>query len=560
MPPNRPKRRVSPDIPKSPAAARTRARREYLDVWIAALLAALTLAVYSPVAHFEFINFDDPAYVSNPHLESGLTPAGISWAFTSGEAANWFPLTRLSELLDHQLFDSRSGFHHEENVALHIIAAILLFAFLKRATGARWPSAFVAFVFALHPLHVESVAWVAERKDVLSACFWFLTLWAYVRYAERPTGGRYALVLVSFCMGLMSKPMLVTLPFVLLLLDIWPLRRIVLDTSPTNERGRRIVALVTEKLPFFVLSGAAAIVTYVVQKRSGAVSTAADITLVQHLANAAISYIVYIAKMFWPTRLAILYPWLAPPPLWQASLAFAVLLAISIYAVRRLPQQPYFFTGWFWYVGTLVPVIGIVQVGMQTRADRYTYIPMVGLCIMLAWAARDICIRRPKARNVIALLAVAACLCCAVLTAHQLTYWRDSQTVFQRALNVTSNNYVAHNHLGIALKQMPDRLPDALSEFRMAIRLNRDYAEAYENLGNTLGMMRRPAEAIPYFEKAIRLKPSFAEAHYSLGTALSILPGRMSEAIAQLAEGERLQPDPQFQHLLDELRADQSGK
>jgi len=500
------------------------------DFWICLALLLTSFAVYAPVRHFDFVNFDDPEFVrDNPHVRNGLTPEGLTWAFTSGESANWFPVTRLSHLLDAQLFGMRAGPHHISSVLFHGLAALLLFAFLRRATGVRWPSAFVAFLFAVHPLHVESVAWVAERKDLLCTLFWFLALLAYVRYTERPGAGRYLLVLLPFALGLMAKPMIVTLPFVLLLLDVWPLRR------PPG---------IWEKIPFFALSAAGAIVTYVVQQHSGAVGVLAAFPFGQRVENAVVSYVVYIAKMLWPTRLAAFYPYPSDIPLWQAGLAAAALAGISILVLRSFRAYPYLAVGWLWYLGTLAPVIGLVQVGAQARADRYMYIPMVGLSIMLAWGVADLVRRRPRARPAAAVLAAAACLCCAVLAAAQVQHWRNSESLFEHALAVTGGNYVAHNNLGTALEEIPGRLPEAIAHYQSALRINPDSAEAHNNLGNAWAQLPgRLPEAIAQYEAALRIRPTYAAAHLNLGTVLMRTPGRLPDAIAEYHAAVRLGPN-----------------
>ena len=500
------------------------------DFWICLALLLTSFAVYAPVRHFDFVNFDDPEFVrDNPHVRNGLTPEGLTWAFTSGESANWFPVTRLSHLLDAQLFGMRAGPHHITSVLIHGLAALLLFAFLRRATGVRWPSAFVAFLFAVHPLHVESVAWVAERKDLLCTLFWFLALLAYVRYTERPGAGRYLLVLLPFALGLMAKPMIVTLPFVLLLLDVWPLRR------PPG---------IWEKIPFFALSAAGAIVTYVVQQHSGAVGVLAAFPFGQRVENAVVSYVVYIAKMLWPTRLAAFYPYPSDIPLWQAGLAAAALAGISILVLRSFRAYPYLAVGWLWYLGTLAPVIGLVQVGAQARADRYMYVPMVGLSIMLAWGVADLVRRRPRARPAAAVLAAAACLCCAVLAAAQVQHWRNSESLFEHALAVTGGNYVAHNNLGTALEEIPGRLPEAIAHYQSALRINPDSAEAHNNLGNAWAQLPgRLPEAIAQYEAALRIRPTYAAAHLNLGTVLMRTPGRLPDAIAEYHAAVRLGPN-----------------
>ena len=594
-----------------------------------------TLAAYAQVRHFDFVNFDDPEYVtSNQHVRAGITPANVAWAFTSGEAANWFPLTRLSHMLDSQLFGLRSGWHHLTNVLLHALAVLLLFAFLNRSTGRRWPSAWVALIFALHPLHVESVAWVAERKDSLSAFFGLLALWSYVRYVERPAPRRYLLVAMAFGLGLMAKPMLVTLPFLLLLVDVWPLGRIshmwpdevahalmravsrLISTpwwgrgspsSPSvgmsadaarmsacatkNGLGRvnggswsHIAPLLREKIPLFAMAAAAAIATYLVQQAGGAVRSQDAFPLVLRFENASVSCIVYIAKMFWPARLAVFYPYPPGVPAWQAAAAALAIAAVSILVLRSLRKRPYLAVGWFWYLVTLAPVIGLVQVGAQARADRYTYIPMIGLTIMLAWGAADLFGRVPRARPAIAALAAATCAGCAVLTWVQAEYWHDSRTLFQHAVDVTEGNYLAHHNLGVALAEtpgdlnqaiahyqaalqikpdyarahtdlgsalakLPGRLPDAMAEFRAALAIDPDLAIPHNNLGNTLAQAGRWSEAISEYETALRIDPDYAdarhnlaEAEYNLGLVLA-KADRSFEAIAHLEAALRLRPD-----------------
>jgi tetratricopeptide (TPR) repeat protein len=525
-----------------------------LNLSISLALVLASCAVYAQVGRFSFVNYDDPDYVrsGNP-----------CWAFTSTEAANWFPITRLSHMLDVELFGMDAGWHHLTSVALHATAAVLLFLFLARATAARGPSAFVAFVFALHPLHVESVAWIAERKDVLCALFWFLALWAYVQ-------GRRAVVITAFVLGLMSKPMIVTLPFVLLLVDLWPLKR-----------GLRV----REKLPLFAIAAAGAVATYAVQYASGAVKPVGALAL----GNALVSYVTYVATTFWPGGLAVFYPYPAELPLWRIALAATALAAITLGVVRAFRPYPYLAVGWFWFLGTLVPVIGIVQVGAQAHADRYTYVPMTGLAIMVAWGGADLLRRWPRLR---AGLAGAACIACAGAAWAQAGYWQNSGTLFAHALDVTEGNYIAehnlgtylmeqpgeldeavahlqkavrlrpesgpaHSDLGSALAKMPDRLPEAITELQTAARLLPDSAIPRDNLaraltqaadmryqsGMALAHAGRLPEAAAEFEEAVRLQPDYAEAHNNLGVVLSQMPGRQSEAIAHFREALRLRSD-----------------
>ena len=384
----------------------------------------------------------------------GITLEGLEWALTSQDAANWFPVTWISHMLDCQFFGLDSGWHHITNVLIHGLASLLLFAFLYRATGARWRSALVAFLFVVHPLHVESVAWVAERKDVLSAFFWFLTLWAYVRYTERPSSGRYLLVLLAFCFGLMAKPMIVTLPFVLLLLDFWPLRRLSFPARAEGGGKPRMAAILWEKAPLLVLSLAVSVITYLAQNRSGAVKALSAFPIGLRFENAMISYVVYIVQMFWPVRLAVIYPYPRHIPTWQATLAALALAGASMIVVRLRRGCPYLATGWFWYLGTLVPVIGIVQVGAQAHADRYTYIPMVGLSIMVAWGGAEVT-RSSRLRPLAGGLMSLACLACAALAWLQVQHWRNSETLFRHALDVTCRKRSCSCQPGELSRQRP---------------------------------------------------------------------------------------------------------
>ena len=498
------------------------------DFLVCLLLILSTFAAYAPVFCADFVNYDDPEYVTaNPHVRAGVTAGGVAWAFTSTEAANWFPLTRLSHMLDCQWFDLHAGWHHFTNVLLHALAALLLFAFLRRATGARWPAAFVAFVFALHPLHVESVAWVAERKDVLSACFWFLTLWAYVRYAERPSPARYALVAAAFCGGLMSKPMIVTLPLLLLLLDVWPLRR-----KPAFK----------EKLSLFALAIAAGIFTFFVQRQSGAVRPLAIVPLGMRMENALVSYIVYLAEMICPGGLAVFYPYPAEIPLWQPVLAALALAAATFLVLRGFRERPFLAVGWFWYLVTLAPVIGLVQVGSQARADRYMYVPMVGLLIMLAWGVPALLARRPQFRMPMAVAAALACCACLPPAWAQAADWRNSETLFQHALKVTADNYLAEHNLGSALLEEPGRLAEAEQHLQRAVQLDPDSVRAHTDLGSALAKMGRFPEAIAEYRAALRLDPASAITHHNLGSALAEADS-LPAAIGEYEEALRLDPE-----------------
>jgi protein O-mannosyl-transferase len=512
------------------------AQRQPPVLGIYLVLLACTLAVYLQTGRFDFVNFDDPDYTGR-----ALTFPNFLWALTAHDAANWFPVTRLSHILDFTLFGAQAGPPHLINVFLHAAAAMLLFAFLYRATEARWRSAFVAFLFALHPLHVESVAWIAERKDVVSALFGFLSLWAYV-------SGRRALSLVAFALGLMSKPMLVSLPLLLLLLNYWPLRR----------RWNR------DTIPFFALSAATAAIAWFAQQSSGAIRTMESFPLGLRIENALLSYIVYIAKMFWPVDLAVFYPYPHAIPEWQAALALVALASITILAWRARSRFPYLIVGWLWFLVTLLPVIGIVQVGAQARADRYMYIPMVGLAIMLAWGAADLA---PRSKPLLAAAAAASLGACAIVTWNQLSFWQNSETLFQHALDVTPANYLAEHNLGSYLLEKPGRLPDSITHLRAALQLRPDYPEAMTDLASALA--QSPAalsQAISLYEAAARILPdssivrgNLAQAHYDLGMSL-VKQGLAADSIPQFEAALRLHPDNPEAHNNLAIALAQTGK
>lgn len=524
-----------------------RAHRAPADWPIYLALVIATLAVYIRTANFDFVNFDDPDYVvRNPHVRNGLTADNIGWAFTSTEAANWFPLTRISHLLDVELFGVQPGPEHLVNASLHALAALLLFAFLKRATAARWLSAFTAAVFALHPLHVESVAWIAERKDVLCAVFWFLSLWAYVRWAREGTRKWYALSLGTFCCGWMAKPMIVTLPLLLLLIDVWPL-----------GRAQALTARLREKIPFFAVSIAGAAVTFFAQSGSGAVQPLAAFPLGLRVENALVSACIYLARTFDPSNLAVFYPYPASIPVWQAAVAAAVLVSISVWSLRSLHKRPWLAVGWWWFIVTLLPVIGLVQAGAQARADRYTYVPMIGICIMLAWSARELLASHPRWAAPIRIFAAAALTACAALAWVQTGYWQNSGTLFRRAIAVTGPNSLAEHNLGAWLLDQPGELPDAVAHLQRAVDLNPASARAHTDLATALAQIPgRQGDAVEQYRAAVRIDPDAAIPHNNLANLLAAT-GQIPEAVSEYQAALRL--DSNYAEARANLAKVQSG-
>lgn len=501
--------------------------------WLVCLcLALITFGVFLPVIHCDFINYDDPAYVTeNNVVQQGLTWEGIVWAFESGHIANWHPLTWLSHMLDVQIFGMSAGGHHFTNLVFHVANTLLLFSILTMATGALWRSAMVAVLFALHPLHIESVAWISERKDVLSTFFLMLSLGAYFRYAKTRSSqreaelprrrGSYFLALIFFALGLMAKPMLVTLPFLLLLLDLWPLERF----SFSHFDAKSFRALLFEKLPFLALTFLFSTVTFLAQK--GAMLSLVSTPLSFRISNMLVAYCRYVAKLIWPTDLSILYP-LQPWPAPIIFLAGLFLILVSFTAIRTVSRRPYFAVGWFWFLGTLVPVIGIVQVGVQSMADRYTYIPSIGLFIAVVWAIRDFPLNNfPRFLSCLAAVAIIGCV---VTTSLNLRYWKNSILLFEHALAVTKRNYIAHNNLGTALKE-EGRRDEAMKHFEIALQLLPNYANARYNIAKMLGDEGKTEEAIAGYEDTLRMNPDFGPAHYNLGNALM----RKGEIIAAIA-------------------------
>jgi tetratricopeptide (TPR) repeat protein len=565
-------------------------------LWVCIFLAAIIWVVFGQTLGHDFINYDDNGYVyENPEVARGLTLKGVVWAFTHVHASNWHPLTWVSHMLDCQFYGLNPGGHHLTNLLLHTATAILLFLVLRRMTGFLWRSAFVAAVFAIHPLRVESVAWVAERKDVLSGVFFMLTLWAYARYVQKQSRveGResstqaapalaprsltldYCLVLLFFTLGLMCKPMLVTLPFVLLLLDYWPLGRIsefgvrsselknapqLTGATKQSEGGstpwrdeakrRRLNHLLYEKLPLFGLAAASCVVTIFAQTE--AIQSFEQISLPLRVGNASISYVTYLVQMFWPSGLAFFYPFAARDVGVSKVVLSLVLLAGISTGVFVLRRRPYFLTGWLWYLIMLVPVIGIVQVGVQAHADRYTYLPQIGLYLLLTWAVADLCAGLRNRRVVLggcATIVLIALIFCARV---QTSYWRNSELLSTHTLACTSDNYIAHDCLGNALLKKGS-VDEAIVHFQRALQIKPDYVKAYNNLGNALFKKGNVDEAIAQFQKALQIKPEDAEIHKNLAVALAkahgnyantlVQMGRDDEAIVEFRKALELFPD-----------------
>jgi protein O-mannosyl-transferase len=553
--------------------------RQWQKWAICLLLGAAVMVTFWPALHCNFVYFDDQDYVVlNKNVQHGLDWPSIKWALTSAHAANWHPLTWVSHILDCQVYGLEPAGHHMTNLLLHMCNSIMLFLLLNGLTGALWRSAFVAAMFALHPLRVESVVWISERKDVLSTFFWMLTVAAYARYAEefKVKGSKfkvfYILGLAFFACALMSKPMVVTLPFVLLLLDYWPLKR--------WEFGARFPwRLVVEKIPFLLLAAGDSVTTFLIQNHFGVVTTLTRFPLGMRLANVAVSYVKYFSKNFWPAGLAVFYPH-QPLGLLEVAWAVFVLVAISMLAVRYLRTHPYLAVGWFWFLGMLVPAIGLVQVSTQAMADRYSYLPSVGIWIMVAWGVKDLIGINPVPRAAAAGAGSIAIMACVFWTPVQVSYWRSTRALFMRATRVTDQNYLAYYNLGCyakdegdygqailyfkkALSAEADDAPwanharaynnlgysylhqgdisNAVADFERAVELQPQYPEAYFNLGRAFQANNQPDVAADCFQRALAMDPNVAEIHYKLANALLQL-GRPAQAIAQFSQALQLNP------------------
>jgi len=552
---------------------------------ICLLLALITVLAYLPVRKAAFLVFDDPDYIGNSHVKAGLTSAGVKWAFTTFYASNWHPLTWLSHMLDASLFGPDPGAQHCVNVLFHAANVVLLFLLLWRMTNKLWPAAFVAALFAWHPLHVESVAWISERKDVLSTFFGLLTLLAYGRYADESKVQSpkskvwYAWTLVAFALSLMAKPMLVTLPFVMLLLDFWPLGRFggvarnpqSADSRVTKHGTRsaesetrvpKLSTLILEKLPFLAFTAASCFVTFLAQ-RAEAVVSLEQRPFGLRFENALVSYVEYLGKTIWPMHLAVIYPLPNQIPLWQSGGAAAILAAISVFAWRTRKRAPYVLIGWLWFLGTLVPVIGLVQVGGQALADRYTYVPLIGVFIAAAYGAVDLAARFRISTAVISAAAALVLVASLCVTEYQLRFWQNSVALFNRALAVTKDNAIAHINLGVALEQEPgDHRAEATVQYRKAIGIEPRRFQAHGDLANLLSTMGSRDEAVREYGEALRLNPDDPSTHLNFGMLLADM-GRFDDAMREYAEAARLAPDdprPIYQMARASLRQGQSAE
>ena len=506
------------------------------DLLIYMFIVVATFAAYWQLPKNDFISFDDDLYVThNAHVQGGFTRETIQWAFTTFHAFNWHPLTWLSHMADYRLFGTNASLHHLMSLFLHIVNSILLFMVLDRMTKDKWPAAIVAILFAIHPLHVESVAWVSERKDLLSTFFFLLTMASYVRYVKKQTIKNYIPVFILFMFGLMAKPMLVTLPFVLLLLDIWPIQRVFHKRSIKNDNKKikevSIPFLILEKVPLFILSALSSAITFIAQREGGIVRTLQELPLQIRVVNAFVAYIRYIGKMVYPVDLAFYYPYREDIPAGQFLASVFLVICITLFAIKKIRDMPFIFVGWFWYVGMLVPVIGIVQVATQSIADRYTYIPFIGLFILLAWASKIVIERfnrhvKPLAGGLFLMITMLMTLSWA-----QVRYWENDIQLFSHDVKVTNDNPRSNYHLGLALERTGD-IEKAIEHYEEAIRIEPDFLRARNSMGNALSKQGKYEEALPHYIYALTLKKKYADGHFNLGFALMNL-GKNDEAIEQ---------------------------
>jgi protein O-mannosyl-transferase len=499
-------------------------------------LCLLTILTFWPVHRFGFVQYDDIEFVvENPHVRTGLTAANVRWAFQNPYSRTGGPLTWLSHMIDIELYGLIAGGHHVTNLVFHVASALLLLFVLWRMTGSTWRSAFVAALFAVHPLHVESVAWIAERKDVLSGFFWFATIGAYTSYVRRGGRLRYAAVLALFVLGLMSKPMIVTLPFVLLLLDIWPLQRL-----PLDRWRARLPRLVLEKLPLIVLGGVAILLTLLAQQEAGAVSSFDVLPLSGRITNAAVSYIAYLVKTVWPADLIPFYPYRRSISPTLVTGCVLMLLVLSAAAVRAARRAPYVTVGWCWFVATLVPVIGLVQVGGHAMADRFTYLPLVGIFLVVSWGGAAVLARIGPHQRGTALCATVILVACAFTARAQAMHWRDGLALWEHTVRVDPDNARAYSNLGVVLAGL-NRRGEAIAAYRRSLHLQPGVPQTLTNLGLELEAAGRSEEAIPHYAEAARIAPTYVKPRLHLATLLAVA-GRTEEAISYFQEAIRLEP------------------
>jgi hypothetical protein len=515
------------------------------ELFICLFIIVTTYCVYQQVGGHEFVTFDDGLYVTeNLRVKNGLNRENIVWSFTTTHSSNWHPLTWMSHMLDVSLFGMNPGSHHLVNVFFHLANSLLLFFVFRQMTGDVWQSALVAALFAIHPLHVESVAWVSERKDVLSTFFGMLTLLSYGRYVKYGTKGFYLATLILFILGLMAKPMLVTLPFVLLLFDYWPLRR--LEIRPLSRdrypyKTHSWFDLIIEKTPFFVFTAVSCVVTFYAQQSGGSIASLEVFPLGVRIANAVVAYISYIAKMFWPVNLSAFYPHSYSLPMWQVAGAGLLLLVISWGCILTVKRWPYLLVGWLFYLGTLFPVIGLIQVGEQAMADRYTYVPLIGIFVILAWGLSDL-LKKWRYQKTGVILGAALFLSALMVTTWlQVRHWSDNIEFYEHMIKVTDNNYMAHYNLGVYLANN-DQIGEAINHYRKAIKINPRHANANNNLGNALVLKGRFSEAIPYYKNALNRVPDDPEIHNNIGVAL-LHTGKTDEAIGHFHSALKIRPN-----------------
>ena len=515
----------------------------FVVVGVCIFLAIIVWLVFGQTLRHEFLNYDDDAYVyQNPYVIAGLTRRGILWAFTFADIGHWHPVTWFSHMLDCRLWGLRAGGHHLTNVLLHAAASILLFLAWKQMTGALWRSACVAALFAIHPQRVESVAWIAERKDVLSGVFFMATILAYVRYVHKGSSiVRYALIVILFALGLMSKGMLVTLPFVLLLLDYWPLQRLkpeVFKSIWQAEPRAAVLRLVAEKIPLFMLSAASCIATNLSPEK---IAPAFQMSLPLRIENALVSYVIYVKQMFYPAGLAL--PYFNPPggfPLWQGVVALALLIGISLGALVFWKTHPYLIVGWFWYLGMMAPVIGLVQISYYARADRYTYLPHIGLYLLATWSAAELLREWRHGREILTAAALVLITALTMSARAQASYWHDSERLWRHVLTTAPDNYVAHTNLGLALDQN-GQVEAAIAEYEAALRIQPAHAATHNNLGNALLHLGRTQDAMAHYQKALDIEPRFSQAHNNIGIALG-QNGQLVEAITHFKKALEITP------------------